>query len=79
MFNLFSVLFGSKTFVGYIKSNKKNTARLPHLKNGILTLKNLTKKNNDLITSKLDIIYARDYKLSKDISVIFKYWRNLDQ
>ncbi|MDG1842501.1 MAG: glycosyltransferase [Crocinitomicaceae bacterium] len=79
IFNLFSVLFGSKTFVGYIKSNKKNTARLPHLKNGILTLKNLTTKNNDLITSKLDIIYARDYKLSKDISIIFKYWKNLDQ
>ena len=79
LINLISILFGTKTFVGYIDSNKKIKTRLPYLKRGVLSIKKNNSKENNYISSKLDLIYARDYKLSNDISIILREWKNLDQ
>ena len=71
--NIFLVLFGFKTWVGYIEN--KNSQILPKIKNGILSPLQLLDKHykidNDLIAN-LNLIYARDYKLSSDIKIIWK-------
>lgn len=75
--NMFGCILGNKTLVGYsLNSNKIN---LPNLKNGILSP---VKTNNNLDNNKIEkinLIYARDYRISMDLEIISKRWRELDR
>ncbi len=70
--NIFSVLFGFKSWVGYCTA--KDYTSLPKIKSGILTpfdaLKCDTLSPKEI--EKLNMSYARDYKLSADFSIIYK-------
>lgn len=77
--NILTVLTLKKTWVGYSKFISEG--KLPKLKNGILTpLDNFNLKNldNDL-SQKINLMYARNYKASNDILIIFKNLNKLDR
>lgn len=76
--NLFHVLLGKKSFIGYHTIVSKNDAKLPKIKEGILSNNDLLNEHN-LPLDKLNLIYARDYKISKDLEILMKAWTKLDR
>ena len=67
--NIFKVLFGEKTWVGYADFDNNN---LPQIKKGVLTpLDSLGKKNINKVTAqKLNFLYAKDYSIEKDLFIL---------
>lgn len=69
--NVFSVLFGKKSWVGYWKQNSDK--ELPIIKSGILssgdTISNEMNKEN-VIPYQLNITYAKNYSFWKDVMII---------
>lgn len=76
--NLFSVLFGFKTWVGYADDNSIEN-QLPKLKNGVLTPLDRLKKiiDRDDISRKLNAVYAREYSMRNDLSTIALGFKHL--
>jgi len=77
--NIFSVLTGYKSWVGYYNADNGLIQNLPSLRKGVLSLslaKNTTKEKPELC-EKMNIIYAQNYKLSTDIDIITKAFRYL--
>jgi GT2 family glycosyltransferase len=83
--NIFLVLYGCKAWVGYNDSELQTLnqniyfAKLPLIRKGILNCTDAL-KNKDIpqeTINRLNILYARDYKLANDIVVILKNIRNL--
>ena len=76
--NIFRVLIGKRTWVGFCKGNNPRL-KLPSLKTGIIsplfTLKSL--ETSDATRQKLNIVYARNYKISTDLSIIQKGFKKL--
>ncbi len=77
--NLAQVLTGIKTLVGYETGSNIDVSSLPKLRKGVLTpaIYRISQENNSEILEKLNIIYARDYKLSNDIDLLRKGFRCL--
>ena len=75
--NIFGVLFGKKSWVGY--GSEKSTAKLPKIKDGVLNSgiphKNI--KLTDEQVAQLDFLYARDYHVKIDIDIMLKCLRSL--
>jgi len=67
--NIFKVLFGEKTWVGYAEFDNHN---LPKIKSGVLTpLDSIGKKNiNNITAQKLNFLYAKDYSIEKDLFIL---------
>ena len=78
--NIFSVLWGKKSWIGYIP-NQKTTNNLPVLKPGILNpgdlFPELSLDEEKMI--RLNMLYAKDYSISTDTEILFKGWRNLER
>ncbi|MFN4084129.1 MAG: glycosyltransferase [Bacteroidia bacterium] len=77
--NIFSVLNGDKTWVGYASAN--NIKLLPKLKKGIVTPANAEDiaPINETTIQKLNFLYAKDYSIEKDLLIVLKairYWGN---
>jgi len=72
------VLFARKTWVAY-SGNKSDQEGLPRLKPGVLgPLDRLRRiKNPSQTASRLNTIYARDYSLRNDLSILYYGFRNL--
>lgn len=68
--NIFKVLFGEKTWVGY--AAVENNKVLPKIRSGVLTpLDSLGKKNiNNVTAQKLNFLYAKDYSIEKDLLIL---------
>ena len=77
--NLLDVLFAKKTLVGFCENEKKNDAQLPQLKKGLLNFMDDFDKLSPANIDKVNLIYARDYNLLKDLKLIAKHWRKLDR
>ncbi len=75
--NIFRVLFGQKTWVGYAATTQ--TTDLPTLRNGILSpLAGFDNKQLDTATiHRLNFFYARDYDWAKDVELIWKGFKQL--
>ena len=75
--NLFAVLFGSKTFVSYCTAENDITL-LPKIKKGVFSIGMVydreVKKD---VADRLNIMYAKDYRVSHDVTMLFKLWRKL--
>jgi GT2 family glycosyltransferase len=75
--NLFAVLFGSKTFVSYCTAENDITL-LPKIKKGVFSVGMVygreVKKD---VADRLNIMYAKDYRVSHDVTMLFKLWRKL--
>ena len=76
--NLLNVLIGKKSIVGYQEQNT-TTIDLPRIKPGILHPADELTINDDSITDKLNLIYARDYKVVKDFTIVSKAFKKLDR
>lgn len=73
--NCISVLTGKKSWVGYHPSSLTNdNSRLPSIKKGILNPGDalIHEPANRETLSKLDVLYARDYKVSKDLYILLR-------
>lgn len=77
--NIFSVLFASKSWVGYFELQNVDICKLPKIKKGVLNPKDpfIKRKISTETIEKLNILYARDYKLITDINIIIKGFKNL--
>ncbi len=83
--NILLVLYGEKSWVGYINIPQENQGgifagiKLPPIKKGILSpvdaFKNKPLEINDVM--KLNMLYAKDYKIYNDLNIIFKGLRHL--
>lgn len=79
--NLFGVVFGRFSLVGYHLESTEITIDLPRIKTGILKpvdFSNSLVDDKELLY-KLNLIYARDYSILKDFKILSKNWRNLDR
>lgn len=74
--NIFALFIGSKTCVGYILSDSQN--KLPKIKPGILYPILTGVETSEIHADKLNLIYARDYSVHKDFSILFKKWKKMD-
>jgi len=77
--NIFTVLIGKKSWVGYIFLDDNKTGKLPIIKKDILSPADAFKNRNlnPETKRKLNLLYARDYKLNNDINIILKGFREL--
>ena len=76
--NIFKVAWGSQSWVGYYPLQKQ-IQQLPRIRSGVLNPIDATQfKNldNDTI-SQLNLLYARDYNLLKDLNIIIFAFREL--
>ncbi len=74
--NILFVLLGKKTIVGYQFNQDSNDYQLPKIKSGILFPSDKSEQNS-LASDKLNLIYARDYSIQKDLSILKNAWRKL--
>ena len=78
--NLWQVLIGQKSLVGYSLDPKNHMLKLPKIKKGILTpTENEKDGSDDSLSSKLNLIYARDYSILTDLQIVIVNWRKLDR
>lgn len=73
--NIFKVLFGSKSWVGLAQINGNGADhRLPKIKPGVLTPADALKNGhfNELTAARLNVVYTKDYKITNDLSIIWK-------
>lgn len=78
--NTWKVLIGKKSWVGYSIEEKTINRNLPQIKTGILSPSgNINSDNQSPISSKLNLIYARDYTIFKDITLLKNNWYKLDR
>lgn len=76
--NLFWVIVGEKSWVGYAASPQKSAHRLPAIKKGVLTpLDALPSPPDNSTIHDINTIYARDYKVATDVRIVWKGFRNL--
>jgi GT2 family glycosyltransferase len=77
--NIFLVMFARKTWVGYCYTETLDSDKFPRLKPGVLNpAAALSSKNlNESTLERLNLLYARDYKIKNDINIILKGFRHL--
>jgi len=77
--NIFRVLWGFQSWVGYDPLPKEILRHLPALRQGIIlpsdTIKN--QKHDIQFLKSLNLMYVKDYKLIQDIKLIIKSYKNL--
>jgi GT2 family glycosyltransferase len=73
--NIFEVISGRKSWVGY---HSRNRSHLPAIKNGILSPASIFPDTiSDKKKDELDIIYAKDYRIINDFEILRKSWRKI--
>ena len=77
--NIFRVLFGGKSMVGYHEELKENRQPLPKIKYGILTPNDIYKEHDEKLTEKRNLLYARDYSWKQDLKILKSCWGKLDK
>jgi len=77
--NLFSVIRGKKSFVGYNMAISPDPSFLPKIKPGVLFPSDVHLQNDQELSDKLNLIYARDYSVWKDLTILSKAWVKLDR
>lgn len=72
--NIFKVMFGTKSWVGYDQKAYFQDEKLPAIKKGILFPKDAfpDKAISSDISAKLNLMYAQDYKLKNDFQILRK-------
>ncbi|MBN2274973.1 MAG: glycosyltransferase [Bacteroidales bacterium] len=77
--NIFTVLFGIHSWVGYHPVSEATISLLPRLRPGILTpVCQLESTNQDRKTvEKINMLYAKDYSIWNDLIIIWKGLRQL--
>jgi len=68
-----------RSWVGYAKLNSSNDQELPKIKEGIITIADKIDDTNldDANLSNLNLHYAKDYSINRDIQIILKCFKEL--
>ena len=79
LYNIISVLFGLKSWVGFYKPGPDENHKLPGIRVGVLNPTDSIKVQNitNEISDSLNILYAKDYKVMIDVAIILKGFANL--
>lgn len=72
--NLFLVMVGLKTWVGY---EANAYLPLPNIKKAVLPPHNHLKTTDAAYLNKLNLAYAKDYKVENDLKILFRNFREL--
>lgn len=77
LLNIFRVIFGKRSWVGYYPEDQQG--HLPKTKTGVLYPSDVFpgKDLNNSTLHRLNLLYAKDYKLSNDFNTIWKGFREL--
>jgi GT2 family glycosyltransferase len=77
--NIFMVLFGSRTWVGYSMMPKTSISKLPKIRPGILHPAGILQLQNadQSLIQQINLLYARDYTVWKDVEIFWKSIRNI--
>jgi hypothetical protein len=77
--NIFLVLLNLRSWVGYSEMSESEAHRLPEIKKGILNPFDAfhNKPVPGEAISRLNLVYARDYKITNDINIMLKGFRDL--
>lgn len=76
--NIFYVLLGNLSWIGYCRPDEKEYSELPKIKPGVVTAAGSNnEKINKEIALKINMNYAKDYRLIHDISIFIKNLRFL--
>ena len=78
--NIFSVLSGRKTWVGFHTSGEQKAGSiLPAIRNGVLSPVTILRGNlsDPETAARLNSLYARDYRTWTDLSIVLRAWRLL--
>ncbi|MFV0590589.1 MAG: glycosyltransferase [Draconibacterium sp.] len=78
--NIYSVIAGKKTWIAYIPE-EGTFEHLPTLKEGILNPGDLfpeLRSDSEKLT-RLNMLYAKDYRLITDAEILYKSWKKLDR
>ena len=78
--NIFNVISGAKTWIGYARQTT-GIENLPPLKPGVLNPGDFFPDLHPDAgkTERMNMLYAKDYSLLTDAEIIFKCWRKLDR
>ena len=76
--NIFRVLFGFSSWVGYYADQNIALNSLPSIKKGVLTpLDGIRRKEiSRELAEKLNILYAKDYKVINDLIIIYRGFKH---
>jgi GT2 family glycosyltransferase len=79
LLNIFQVIVGRKSWVGYSRHHEKSNENLPAIRRGILNPASIFRsKEPDAETlRRLNMVYAKDYRAWNDILIIGKNMRQL--
>jgi GT2 family glycosyltransferase len=77
--NMFMVLCGKYSIVGYLKLSNPLNPLLPTIKYGILSPSDAHKTSSDSQVNKRNLLYARDYSIVKDLKILKTCWGKLDK
>jgi hypothetical protein len=74
--NIFLVFIGRKTWVGYCQAAIQGQ-KLPAIRKGVLCPASVFKRvvSDDQMINQLNLLYARDYNVWKDVSIFFKAFK----
>ncbi len=77
--NLLLILYGKYSMVGYYNIKNAPKSLLPKIKFGILSPSEEYDNGNESQVDKRNLLYARDYSISKDLKILKSYWGKLDK
>jgi lipopolysaccharide/colanic/teichoic acid biosynthesis glycosyltransferase len=77
--NLIGVFLGRRSWVGYCPTQNPDNEKLPRIKSGILNPTDGLRQTivDDETIRRLNLLYARDYKLRNDLNICFRGFRQL--
>jgi len=79
--NIFKIFLGGLSFVGYTKINHSSNLKLPKIKQGVLTTKDMIDQKENLDSnalSRLNLIYAKNHSILMDFKIVLKNLLKLD-
>ncbi len=77
--NVFKVILGKMSWVGYVSGQNISVTMLPKIRTGILNPLDAQKNSqlDDHTINRLNSLYAKDYRIYSDLNIIWKGFRNL--
>lgn len=79
LLNVFRVIFGKRSWVGYNPENQETQLHLPQTREGVLYPSDVfpDKEFSEATIHRLNLLYAKDYKLANDFNTIWKGFKEL--
>jgi len=77
--NIFYVISGRKSWIGYDLQADSKSMEQDSVQQGVLTPASLYPRSTGQERKRINLSYAKDYRLSKDIEIILKKWKQLGE